>query len=50
MYLSETEKSKCGPCSKEMLDHNLKQHCMEVHVKAKLVKGQKTLAFSTTEQ
>ena len=28
-------------CSKEVLDDNLKQHCKEVHGKAKLVKGQK---------
>ena len=50
MYLSKTKKSKCGYCSKEMLDDNLKQHCKEVHEKAKLVKGQKTLTFSTTHE
>ena len=50
MYLSKTKKSKCGYCSKEMLDDNLKQHCKEVHEKAKLVKGQKTLTFSTTQE
>ena len=31
-----------------MLQDNLKQHCKEMHGKVKLVKGQKTLAFSTT--
>ena len=31
-----------------MLEDNLKQNCKEVHGKAKLVKGQKTLTFSTT--
>ena len=33
-----------------MLDDNLKQQCKEVHEKAKLVKGQKTLTFSTTHE
>ena len=32
------------------LDYNLKQHCREVHGKAKLVKGQKRLTFSTTKE
>ena len=50
MYLSKTNKSKCGYCSKEMLGDNLKQHCKEVQEKAKLVKGQKTLTFSTTQK
>ena len=49
MYLSKTKKSKCGYCSKEMLDNNLKQNCKEVHEKARLVKGKKTLTFSTTQ-
>ena len=49
MHLSKTKKSKCGSCSKEMLGENLKQHCKEVHGEAKLVKGQKTLTFSTTQ-
>ena len=48
-YLSKTKKPKCGYCSKEMLGENLKQHCKEVHGEAKLVKGQKTLTFSTTQ-
>ena len=48
MYLRKTKKSKCGYCSKEMLEDNLKQNCKQVHGKAKLVKGQKTLTFSTT--
>ena len=43
------KKLKCGYCSKEMLDGNLKQHCKEVHGKAKLVKGQMTWTFSTTQ-
>ena len=34
------KKLKCGYCSKEMLDDNLKQHCKEVHGKSKLVKVQ----------
>ena len=50
MYLSKTKKSKCDYCSKEMLDHSLKQHCKEMHGKAKLVKGQKTLTFNATEE
>ena len=50
MYLSKTKKSKCDYCSKEMLDHNLKQHCKEVRGKAKLVKGQKTLTFTATRE
>ena len=50
MYLSKTKKSKCGYCSKKMLDNNLKQHCKEVHEKIKLVKGQKTLNFGTTQE
>ena len=50
MYLSKTKKSKCGYCSKEMLDVYLKQQCKEVQGKAKLVKGQKTLTFSTTQE
>ena len=29
---------------------NLKQHCKDVQGKFKLVKGQKTLSFSTTQQ
>ena len=33
-----------------MLGDNLKQHCKEVQEKAKLVKGQKTLTFSTTQK
>ena len=33
-----------------MLGNNLKQHCKEVQVKAKLVKGRKTLMFSTTQE
>ena len=49
MYLSKTKKSKCGYCSKKMLDYNFKQNCKEIHGKAKLVKGQKTLTFSTTQ-
>ena len=44
------KKSKCDYCSKEMLDGNLKQYCMQVHGKAKLVKGQKTLTFTTTQE
>ena len=47
--LSKTKKSKSGYCSKEMLDDNLKQNCKVVYGKAKLVKGQKTLTFSTTQ-
>ena len=50
MYLNKTKISKCGYCSKEMLDDNLKRHCKEVDEKAKLVKGQKTLTFSTTQE
>ena len=50
MYLSKTKKSKCDYCSKEMLDHNLKQHCMQVQGKVKLVKGQKTLTFTPTQE
>ena len=50
MYLSKTKKSKCGYYSKEMLDDYLKQQCKEVQGKAKLVKGQKTLTFSTTQE
>ena len=48
--LNKTKKSKCGYCSKEIPDDNLKQHCKEVHEKPKLVTGQKTLAFSTTQE
>ena len=33
-----------------MVDNNLKHHCKEVHGKAKLVKDQKTLTFSTTQE
>ena len=33
-----------------MLGDNLKQHCKEVQEKAKLVKGQETLTFSTTQK
>ena len=33
-----------------MLGDNLKQHCKEVQEKVKLVKGQKTLTFSTTQK
>ena len=53
MYLSKTNKSTCGYCSKKMLGQfkaNLKQHCKDVQGKVKLVKGQKTLTFSTTQQ
>ena len=52
MYLTKTKKNKKqnGYCSKEMLDDNLKQYCKEVHGKAKLVKVQKTLTFSTTQK
>ena len=46
----KTKKSKCGYCSKEMLDDNLKQHCKEVHGKAKLVKDQETLTSSPTQE
>ena len=43
MFKSRTKKSKCGYCSVEMLDDNLKAHCLNVHGKWKLVKGQQTL-------
>ena len=46
----KTKKSKCGYCLKEMLDDNLKQHCKEVHGKAKLVKDQETLTSSPTQE
>ena len=49
MYLSKTKKSKCCYCSKEMVDYSLKQNCKEIHGKAKLVKGQKTLTFILTQ-
>ena len=48
MYLSKTKKSKCGYCSKEMLDNNLEQNCKEVHG-GKVSERQKTLTFSTTQ-
>ena len=44
------KKLKCGYCSKEMLDDNLKQHCKEVHGKSKLVKGQMTWTFRKTRK
>ena len=51
LRVTATEKSeKCGYCSKEMLDDNLKQLCKEIHGKAKLLKGQKTLTFSTAQE
>ena len=49
MYLSKIKKSKCGCCSKEMLDGNLRQSFKEVHGKTMSVKGQKMLLFSTTQ-
>ena len=50
MYLIKTKKLKYGYCSKEMLDDDLKQHCREVQGNAKLVKDQKTLTFSITQE
>ena len=32
-----------------MVDYSLKQNCKEIHGKAKLVKGQKTLTFILTQ-
>ena len=50
MYLSKTKKLKYGYCSKEMLDDDLNQHCREVQGNAKLMKDQKTLTFSITQE
>ena len=52
MYPSQTKKSKCGYCFKEMLDDNLREHCKNVHKKPKsvYVKGQRTFDFTPVSE
>ena len=49
MFL-QNEKIERKCFSKKMIDDNLKQLCKKAHGKAKFVKGQKTLTFSTTQE
>ena len=52
MYPSQTKRSKCGICFKEMLDDNLREHCKKVHNKPKnvYVKGQRTFDFTPVSE